>query len=48
MANVEIAGSDYVKGKKGKTKEAKIKVKAPSNSTFYHTESGVVTPEPVQ
>ena len=48
MTNVEIAGSDYAKGKKGKTKEPKIKVKTPNNSTFYHTKSGVVTPEPIQ
>jgi len=48
MTNVEIAGSDYEKGKKGKTKEPQIKVKTPANSTFYHTKSGVVTPEPVQ
>lgn|GEM_PF-2596219 len=48
MTNVEIAGSDYKKGKKGKTKEPQIKVKTPANSTFYHTKSGAVTPEPVQ
>ena len=47
MTNVEIAGSDYKKGKKGKEKEGKIKVKTPSNSTFYHTKSGTVTQEPV-
>ena len=47
MTNVEIAGSDYVKGKKKKVKESKIKVKTPANSTFYHTKSGGVTPEPV-
>ncbi len=46
MTNVEIAGSGYAKGKK--TKDPKIKVKTPANSTFYHTESGVVTPKPVQ
>ena len=48
MTNVEIAGSDYAKGKKGKMVEPKIKVKTPANSSFYHTESGVVTKEPIQ
>jgi len=48
MTNVDIAGSDYVKGKKGKTKESKIKVKNPANSTYYRTESGIITPVPVQ
>jgi len=48
MTNVEIVGGDYVKGKKKKVKESKIKVKTPVNSIFYHTESGVVTPEPVK
>ncbi|MCK5852354.1 hypothetical protein KAH27_04915 [bacterium] len=45
MTNVDIAGSEYVKGKK--LGESKIKVKSPSNSVFYRTESGVVTPEVV-
>jgi len=46
MTNVEIAGSEYKKGKK--TKDSKIKVKTPSNSTFYKTKSGIITPEPVK
>ena len=46
MSDVDIAGSNYIKGKK--VGEPKIKVKNPNNSTYYHTESGVVTPEPVE
>lgn len=48
VSNTEIVGSDYEKGKKGKTKEPKIKVKNPNNATFYHTQDGTVTPKPIE